>query len=128
MSASRPDWAAAHLDDLGHGPGFRKVRRALDVTAFGVNAIVMPEGSESPHVHYHERQQELYFVHRGELEFELGDGHVERLRAGSFLRVDPAVPRRMRNVGRGDAVYVAIGGEGGYVGHDGVEVTRPRGA
>ena len=33
-------WAAASLDDLGEGPGFRKVRSALGVTAFGANAIV----------------------------------------------------------------------------------------
>ena len=27
-------YAAGHLDDLGAGPGFRKVRRGLEVTAF----------------------------------------------------------------------------------------------
>ena len=40
-------YAVGHLDDLGEGPGFRKVRKGLDVTAFGVNAIVMPAGIES---------------------------------------------------------------------------------
>ena len=35
------------------GPGFRKVRKGLDVTAFGVNAIVMPPGIESG-FHYHD--------------------------------------------------------------------------
>jgi hypothetical protein len=28
-------WAVASLDDLGEGPGSRKVRAALGVTAFG---------------------------------------------------------------------------------------------
>ena len=39
--------AAAHLDDLGEGSGFRKVRAALGVSAFGVNAIVLPRASAS---------------------------------------------------------------------------------
>ena len=60
-------YALAHLDDLGEGPGFRKVRRALGVTAFGVNAIVYPPGLR-PGLHAHERQEELYFVHAGEVE------------------------------------------------------------
>jgi hypothetical protein len=28
-------WAVAHLDGLGAGPGLRKIRCALGVTAFG---------------------------------------------------------------------------------------------
>ena len=35
-------FAVAALDALGDGYGFRKVRRELGVTAFGVNAIVLP--------------------------------------------------------------------------------------
>ncbi len=46
-------WAACELEDLGDGPGFRKVRRALGVDAFGVNAIVLPAGMETG-FHYHE--------------------------------------------------------------------------
>jgi hypothetical protein len=34
--------AFSSLDELGEGPGFRKVRAALGVTAFGVNAVVYP--------------------------------------------------------------------------------------
>ena len=33
-------WAVSSIDELGEGPGFRKVRSALGVTEFGVNAIV----------------------------------------------------------------------------------------
>jgi mannose-6-phosphate isomerase-like protein (cupin superfamily) len=111
-------YAVGHLDDLGDGPGFHKVRKGLDVTAFGVNAIVMPPGIESG-FHYHELQQELYFVHRGEIEMEFGDGSVERLQEGAFARVDPSTPRKVRNVGDTDAVYLCVGGKDGYVGRDG---------
>ena len=37
-------YAVTSLDGIGEGPGFRKVRKSLGVTAFGVNAIVLPEG------------------------------------------------------------------------------------
>jgi quercetin dioxygenase-like cupin family protein len=112
-------WAAGNLDDMGDGPGFRKVRKELGVTAFGVNAIVIPPGYASGR-HLHERQEELYFVHRGTVEFTVGEDTVA-LRPGGFLRVDPAAVRSVRNPSDADeAVYVAIGGAGGYVGRDGM--------
>ena len=111
-------YAVGTLDDLGQGPGFRKVRKGLGVTAFGINAIVMPAGYESGS-HYHDVQEELYFVHRGAIEMELGDGSVHRLDEGGFARVDAATVRKVRNVGEGDAVYLCAGGKDGYVGRDG---------
>jgi mannose-6-phosphate isomerase-like protein (cupin superfamily) len=110
-------YAVTTLHDLGPGPGFLKVRRELDVDEFGVNAIVLPEGFESG-FHYHERQQELYFVHRGTLEIEFGDGRLFLLPEGGMARVDAATHRKLRNAGKGDVVYVAVGAEGGYVGRD----------
>jgi quercetin dioxygenase-like cupin family protein len=111
-------WAVATIDDLGDGPGFRKVRGALGVTEFGVNAIVLPEGHQTGR-HFHDRQQELYFVHRGEIEFAFGDGTVHRLPTGGFARVDAETVRSLRNVGEGEAIYVCVGGQGGYVERDG---------
>jgi mannose-6-phosphate isomerase-like protein (cupin superfamily) len=112
-------WAAGNMDDMGEGPGFRKVRKELGVTAFGVNAIVIPPGYASGR-HLHERQEELYFVHRGTVEFTVGEDTVA-LRPGGFLRVDPAAVRSVRNPSETDeAVYVAVGGAGGYVGRDGM--------
>jgi mannose-6-phosphate isomerase-like protein (cupin superfamily) len=111
-------WAVANLDDLGEGPGFRKVRKGLDVTAFGVNAIVLPPGLETG-FHYHDEQEELYFLHSGTIEIEFGDGSTERLAAGGLARVDAATVRKLRNVGDVDAVYLIAGGKDGYVGRDG---------
>ena len=112
-------WAAADLDDMGEGPGFRKVRRELDVKAFGINAIVLPPGIWASW-HYHERQEETYFVHRGTLEFEFGDGERLRAEEGTAVRVDASTVRRMGSVGEGDAVFVIAGGADGYVGRDGL--------
>jgi mannose-6-phosphate isomerase-like protein (cupin superfamily) len=111
-------YAVASLDDIGSGPGFRKIRRGLDVKEFGVNAIVMPEGMSSG-FHYHDRQEELYFVHEGEIEIEFGDGSKHRLGPGGLARVDASTHRKVENVGSGDATYVIVGAEGGYVGRDG---------
>jgi mannose-6-phosphate isomerase-like protein (cupin superfamily) len=110
-------YAVAQLDDLGDGPGFRKVRKGLGVSAFGVNAIVLPPGIETG-FHYHDEQEELYFLHRGAIEMEFGDGTVQRLAEGGLARVDAATPRKVRNVGDVDAVYLISGGKGGYVGRD----------
>jgi mannose-6-phosphate isomerase-like protein (cupin superfamily) len=110
-------YAAAHLDAMGDGYGFRKVRRVLDVTAFGINAIVLPAGIETG-FHYHDVQEETYFVHRGRLEFEFGDGRKLVLGPGGFVRVDASTHRKVRNVGDQDAVYVVVGGKDGYVGRE----------
>ena len=112
-------YAVASLDGLGEGYGFRKIRSELGVTEFGVNAIVLPPGIETG-PHCHERQQELYFVHSGRIEIEFGDGASHTLGPGGVARVDAPVERTIRNHGPDDAVYVIVGGEGGYVGRDGL--------
>ncbi|MFT3862789.1 MAG: cupin domain-containing protein [Solirubrobacterales bacterium] len=112
-------WSAAHLDDLGEGPGFRKIRPALGVTAFGVNAIVLPPGYATG-MHFHDEQEELYFVHSGRVAIEFGDGSVEELEPGGLAWVDAPTPRRLRNLSESEeAVYVCVGGKDGYVGRDG---------
>ena len=111
-------YAVANIEGLGEGYGFRKIRTGLGVTAFGVNAVVIPAGYESAS-HLHEEQEELYFVHRGRLEFEFGDGSRHVLGPGGVARVDAPTVRRIRNVGDEDAVYVCAGGKDGYVGRDG---------
>ena len=111
-------YAAANIDGLGSDPGFRKIRRELGVTAFGINAIVLPPGIETGS-HYHDEQEETYFVHRGRVEFEFGDGSTITLGPGGVVRVDAPTQRKIRNVGDEDAVYVVAGGKDGYVGRDG---------
>jgi hypothetical protein len=39
-----PGYAIATLDEMGDGYGFRKIRRALGITAFGINALVGRDG------------------------------------------------------------------------------------
>lgn len=111
-------YAVGSLDGIGEGPGFRKIRKHLGVTAFGINAIVMPSGYASGR-HYHDEQEETYFIHQGEVAFEFDDGTVHLLGPGGLARVDARTVRRMKNLGDGDAILIVAGGKGGYVGRDG---------
>jgi uncharacterized cupin superfamily protein len=113
------DYSVAHLSDLGDGPGMRKIRVPLGVTAFGVNAIVLPGGYETG-VHAHERQEELYFVHSGRIEIRFGDGSSHVLEPGGFARVGATTPRALKNLDDSESIYVCVGGADGYVGRDGV--------
>ena len=111
-------YAFGSIDELGEGYGFRKVRRALGVTAFGVNAIVFPPGFEG-FLHYHDTQDELYFVHRGRARVEVG-GEVRELGPGGLLHVEATTPRRVSNASDGeDLVLLVVGGKDGYVERDG---------
>ena len=116
-------YAVGSLADMGEGYGFRKVRKELGVTAFGVNAIVMPPGFTSD-AHYHDEQEELYVCLSGKLTLEFGDGTSHVLEPGDMARVDAATVRRMGNLGSGDLTYLCVGGKDGYVGRDG---RRPEG-
>ena len=104
------------LDELGQGI-FRKLRRELGITAFGANGIVLPAGTEWFN-HYHERQDELYFVHAGRAGFEV-DGETFEVGPGGAVHVESTTPRRFWNAGDGDLVLLAIGGKDGYVERDG---------
>ena len=106
------------IDELGEGYGFRKVRHELGVTAFGVNAIVMPPGYLGFH-HYHDTQDELYFVHSGSARVEVEE--EERiLGPGGLLHVEATTPRRVSNASETeDLIILVVGGKDGYVERDG---------
>ena len=105
------------IEELGSGYGFRKVRQALGVEAFGVNVIVMPPGYEG-FFHYHDTQDELYFVHAGTAKVEVDD-EAREIGAGGLFHVTSTTPRRVSNGGSEDLVMLVVGGKGGYVSRDG---------
>jgi mannose-6-phosphate isomerase-like protein (cupin superfamily) len=114
-------YAVSSLEAMGDGYGFRKVRHELGVTAFGINALVLPAGYDAG-MHFHDRQEETYFVHDGEVEIRFGDGTTHRLGPGGIARVDARTHRGLRNIGDCDAIVVVAGGKDGYVGRDGTAV------
>ena len=105
------------IDQLGEGYGFRKVRAALGVTAFGVNALVFPPHYDGP-AHYHDTQDELYFVHRGTATYEIDGGELV-VEEGGLVHVESTTPRRVCNRTDEDLVLLIVGGKDGYVERDG---------
>jgi mannose-6-phosphate isomerase-like protein (cupin superfamily) len=111
-------YAFGSIDELGEGPGFRKVRAALGVTAFGVNAVIYPPGFEG-FLHYHDVQDELYFVHSGKARVEV-EGETRELGPGGLVHVESTTPRKLSNASESDdLVLLVIGGKDGYVERDG---------
>jgi mannose-6-phosphate isomerase-like protein (cupin superfamily) len=109
-------YAHTTIDELGDET-FRKVRRALGVTAFGVNVLVLQPGIVG-RPHYHEEQDELYFVHQGRAVFDLPGESLE-LGPGGLLHVESTTPRRVTNPGTDELVMLVVGAKEGYVGRDG---------
>jgi mannose-6-phosphate isomerase-like protein (cupin superfamily) len=118
-------YAFGSLDELGEGYGFRKVRAPLGVTAFGVNGIVMPPGFEG-FLHYHDKQDELYFVHRGRARVDVGE-ETREVGEGGLIHVEAAIQRRISNASDSDdLVLLVLGGKDGYVERDGHLVDMER--
>ena len=127
-------YAFGSIDEMGDGV-FRKVRRELGVTAFGVNVLVLAPGIVG-RPHYHDEQDELYFVHRGRARFEvetlmertltvvktrasLHQPQVREFGPGGVFHVESTTPRRFTSVGDEDLVMLVVGAKDGYVGRDG---------
>jgi uncharacterized cupin superfamily protein len=108
-------FAYVSIDELGTGV-FRKVRQALGVTAFGVNAMVLP-AQTGWFEHFHDEQDELYFVHSGLAGFEV-DGERFELGPGGVCHVESTSPRRVWNAGDDTLVLLVVGGKAGYIGRD----------
>jgi uncharacterized cupin superfamily protein len=114
--------AFSSLDELGEGFGFRKIRAALGVTAFGVNALCYPPRYEG-FSHYHDTQDELYFVHRGGIRVE-ADGETRDLGEGGLFHAEAATRRTISNPFDEEAIVFVVGGKDGYVPRDG-HLTNP---
>jgi mannose-6-phosphate isomerase-like protein (cupin superfamily) len=109
-------YSVGSIDEMGDGT-FRKVRRELGVTAFGVNVLVIQPGIVG-RAHWHDVQDELYFVHSGRARFDFPDGSRE-IGPGGLVHVESTTPRRVTNVGDEELVMLVVGAKDGYVGRDG---------
>jgi len=110
-------YAFGSIEQLGSGPGFRKIREPLGVTAFGANAIVFPARFDG-FLHWHDEQDELYFVHRGRVLVE-ADGEERELAEGGLFHAQAQTRRKISNPFDEEAVVLVVGGKDGYVGRDG---------
>ena len=86
----------------------KKVRKALGVTAFGVNYFDLPPGAEGlEHNETRSNQEEVYVYVKGSGVLRLGGDEIE-VGEGIAVRVDPEVTRQPVAGDEGLA-WVAIG-------------------
>ena len=78
---------------------------------------MFPPGYIGPE-HYHDHQDELYFVHRGTATFAI-DGDEHEVGEGGLVHVESTTPRRVSNLTEQDLILFIVGGKGGYVERDG---------
>ena len=107
--------------DPDAGERFVSLRRALGVTSFGINQMVL-EPRQCGRIHRHERQEEVYLVLEGTLTLVV-EGEEQELQRGELVRVAPAVRRQLLNRGSERLVMVALGGDGQHTGRDGEAFT-----
>jgi mannose-6-phosphate isomerase-like protein (cupin superfamily) len=97
---------------------FVPLRRALGVTSFGLNQMLLRPGQRG-RIHRHERQEEVYLVLSGRLTVEV-EGAPHDLEEGELIRVAPGVRRRVLNLGPDLVSVLAIGGAAPHEGRDGL--------
>ena len=85
------DVSFAKLDPDAHEERFRRLRRDLGVTSFGINLLVMEPGQRS-RIHRHEHQEEVYLPLRGELTLLIEGDEEHTLGTGDLARVGARRP------------------------------------
>lgn len=103
--------------DPDHDERFFSLRRALGVTTFGLNQIVLRPGQRG-RIHRHAHQEEVYLVLAGTLTLYV-EGEPRELGPGELARVAPEVRRQLVNAADTDVLMIALGGATEHVGRDG---------
>jgi uncharacterized cupin superfamily protein len=107
--------------DPDSGDRFVSLRRALGVSSFGINQMVLQPGQQM-RIHRHANQEEVYLVLDGALTVFV-DGEASILQTGELMRVAPSVRRQIVNRGREKVVLIALGGTGEHESRDGEAFT-----
>src|SRR3954464_8637518 len=108
--------------DPDHDERFLSLRRALGVTSFGINQILLRPGQRG-RIHRHHSQEEVFLVLQGTLTLWV-EGEPRELIQGELARVGPEVRRQIANRSPSeDVLLLALGGANEHVGRDGQAFT-----
>lgn len=102
--------------DPDHDERFLSLRRALGVTSFGINQMILQPGQRM-RIHRHRHQEEVYLVLEGVLTVAVECDETE-LERGKLIRVAPNVRRQLINYGPARVLLIAVGGSGAHDGRD----------
>jgi mannose-6-phosphate isomerase-like protein (cupin superfamily) len=89
---------------------FVRLRRALGVTSFGINQMILEPGQRM-RIHLHERQEEVYLVLAGRLTIVV-EGEDREFGPEELVRIPPHVRRQLVNRGPERVSLLALGGSG----------------
>jgi mannose-6-phosphate isomerase-like protein (cupin superfamily) len=101
---------------------FVSLRRALGVSTFGLNQIILRPGQRG-RIHRHTTQEEVYIVVEGTLTIVFED-EAKELGKGELARVAPDVRRYLANRHPENVLLIALGGAVEHVGRDGEAFAR----
>ena len=118
MAAKAKGWQLAAIDDIppvkeDWPATWKSVRHHFGIEAFGINAVTKDAGNVliPEHDESQSGQQELYFVHRGEVRATL-DGEEVTVPAGSAVHCEPGARRKFESTASPTTLLV-IGGTPG---------------
>jgi mannose-6-phosphate isomerase-like protein (cupin superfamily) len=99
----KPDWPAT----------WKSIRHHFGIQAFGINAVTKDAGNVLIPEHHETEsgQQEVYFVHRGEVDVTL-NGDTVRAGEGSVIAVEPGTSRKIE-AASSPTTLLCIGGTPG---------------
>jgi len=115
MATSTGSWQLADINEIppvkeDWPATWKSVRHHFGITAFGINAVTKDAGNVLIHEHNETAsgQQELYFVHAGEVKATL-DGEEVRVPAGSCVHCEPGAKRKFESAAS-PTTLIVIGG------------------
>ena len=79
----------------------------LQLTGAEISVNNLPAGASVPFVHYHKKNEEIYFVTTGKGKAVI-DGETVELSAGDWLRISPAARRQFFAAPNEGISYVCI--------------------
>jgi mannose-6-phosphate isomerase-like protein (cupin superfamily) len=118
VRAEGPGWQVEAVNDVppvkpDWPPTWKSIRHHFGITAFGINAVTKDAGQVliPEHNERESGQQEIYFVHAGEVAATLGDERVT-VPAGGLIAVEPDVTRKIESTAS-PTTLLCIGGKPG---------------
>ena len=79
----------------------------LQLTGAEVSVNNLPSGASVPFVHYHKKNEEIYFITAGKGKAVI-DGETVELSAGDWLRISPAARRQFFAAPNEGISYICI--------------------